>query len=299
MQRFFRVWTVLALFLLVSGSKEAAKEMPQTVLPEESSDVLWMGGKPVYLPVFDTDGLSEEDDPFRFFEQDDLRRDGFAYFVALVKTAAVDLRRRGVMSRYLDGHLVADREVAPIVLTLILTEQVRHGSMASVELVEQECARVAVDGQDAYHNTRSPVGALGIGQLMEKTYVALREMYPEAGLIEDPDEGRRDHLNAVKAVFLHVDAEWWAFRGSLRDALVADDEMRPLAFAAGYNTSGRHVARAISACADRWSEASCARKLPGQTRAYIRKFVALSKMFFERPEPLAYLFDANPNTATD
>jgi len=29
------------------------------------------------------------------------------------------------------------------------------------------------------------------------------------------------------------------------------------------------------------------------------KFVALSKMFFERPEPLAYSFETNPNTATD
>ncbi|HLD20594.1 MAG TPA: hypothetical protein VJB64_00700, partial [Patescibacteria group bacterium] len=123
-------------------------------------------------------------------------------------------------------------------------------------------------------------GARGIGQIVGKPYLAIRDQYPRIDLPVDDVEGRTDHHNAIKTMIAHTDAEFWAIKEAHRAHLLENDASRRLVLAAGYNANIKTVVDAIAACGDSWRYESCT-QLPQETRLYLVKYEWIHGVLFD------------------
>lgn len=229
----------------------------------------------------------------------ELREDGLRYLERIADDALADLRGRGVQSRFFKGQLVSDTVDLQHLVTLVLTEQMKsdvlfeRGSEAErVAMVNRTLVILGANREDACQFTRSRTGASGIAQLMPGTYRRLRRAYPKAGLPEDLD-ARLDHAQAMKAMVLHADDEWWAVSGDVayRDWLRSHHDARRLMLAAGYNANVGNVVKAIKACGERWRDPAC-HALPEETRRYLVKYEAVWNLLYDQTMASPMMADA-------
>lgn len=217
----------------------------------------------------------------------ELRDDGLRYLERMAAEALADLRGRRVKSQFYRGQLVADMVELQHMVSLVLTEQMKSDVLFErgtetdrVAMVNRTLTILGANLKDAYSYTRSRVGAAGIAQLMRSTYHLLRKAYPTAGLPAD-QIARLDHHEALKAMILHADAEWYplANDAAYRDWLRGTHDARRLMLAAGYNASAGTVVKAIKGCRETWRDTSC-RLLPTETRRYLIKYEAVWTMLY-------------------
>ena len=227
----------------------------------------------------------------------EMRQAGLEYLYDVVHAAYLDLRLEHISSARIQGSFVTDWGTPDHILTLALTEQMRSAlhfdEGNDVERLEQLNRSLVIlaanNGRTAYY-MRSVDGAAGLWQFISKSYVNIRDQYPDAGLMNNELEGRLDHRNSVKAAILHTDDEWWAFRNrpELRDRLMADSELRREVFAAGYNTNVNNVRLSMQHCGDDWREFSCEeldariRGYTQETRKYVVKYNWTYSILFDR-----------------
>ncbi len=209
----------------------------------------------------------------------EMRTAGLRYLESLYDQAASELDTNGVKSMYIDGPATETGDKTHVV-SLILTEQVFSDTRfvdgddkARLDMVNRTLILFAANGPNAYPISRSRVGAVGIAQIMPTTYANLASAYPSALLPQDSDEGRVVHGNAVKAMILHADNQWWALQSNKTYISWLKDhpEDKSFVFAAGYNASMSTVRDAIYSCKANWLDESC-KKLPSETRRYITKY---------------------------
>jgi hypothetical protein len=204
---------------------------------------------------------------------------GLVYLFDLVEEARGDLLARSVMSRAHPEFLVADTVDDELIVGLVLTERLSYQEMFGKGADEERrrkqldlvLARLGNDCELAFAREESWRGARGLTQMTEATYLGLAAAYPEAALDTDSFRGRSDHLNAVKAMVLHLDEE--AARASQAAAQrMRTSEWRRRALVAGYNTFSGRVYEAVEKCGNGWRSDAC-RFLPLETKRYVEMYL--------------------------
>lgn len=127
-----------------------------------------------------------------------------------VARAFADLKEKQVKSRAYSGQLVSDTMTENFIKCLLINEHSDPGWMLSTEdkgrwVAERFLVLLAVNGERAFRFSDSRTGALGIAQIMPKTYAHVVNVYPDADLIGDVNRGRADMANAIKASVLVCD----------------------------------------------------------------------------------------------
>lgn len=220
-------------------------------------------------------------------DTEEVREAGLRYLEQIAAEALADLQRLRVKSRFYRGKLVAETVELQHMVSLVLTEQMKsdvlfeRGTPAErIAMVNRTLTILGANQERAYGYVRSQKGAAGIAQLMSVSYRRLCRSYPQAGLPIDLD-ARLDHAQAMKAMVLHADDQWWAVSKDrvYRDWLRSHDDARRLMLAAGYNASAGTVAKAIKGCRETWRDASCT-LLPSETRRYLIKYEAMWDLLY-------------------
>ena len=120
------------------------------------------------------------------------------------------LRNKGVKSRTYSSQSVTDTMTPAFVKNIFTTEQtdpklILASSDGGQALAERVLIRLGANGEKAFRYTFSKTGALGLGQIMPRTYASIVKGYPPAGLIKDKDIGRVDIVNSIMASVLVLD----------------------------------------------------------------------------------------------
>jgi hypothetical protein len=136
--------------------------------------------------------------------------EGKAFLNLQVAQAFTDLKEKQVTSRAYSGQLVADTVSENFIKCLLMNEHSDPGWMLSSEekgrwVAERFLILLAANGQRAFRFSDSRTGALGIAQIMPRTYAHVVDIYPGADLIKDVNRGRADMANAIKASILVCD----------------------------------------------------------------------------------------------
>lgn len=120
------------------------------------------------------------------------------------------LRQLGVPSRAFPGKLVADVLSPQFVKNLFLVEQIDPQRIflsedGGLKLAERVFVRLGANQEKTFRYTFSKTGALGLGQIMPRTYASIVKAYPSAKLMKDIDIGRVDIQNGIMASSLTLD----------------------------------------------------------------------------------------------
>lgn len=180
----------------------------------------------------------------------ELIEDGKEYRKELGDRAYDELRALQVPSRAFPGTLVADVDAieASFLTTLAANEHMDPGEFVldSRWTADRIHIVLGANRENTARYTCSSKGACGLMQFMPGTYRDMRRRYPTAKLMTDTNEGRRDHLNAMKAAILLHDNNLAYFRERLTPEqfaqILADKVLRRQLLASAYNTgAGRTV----------------------------------------------------------
>jgi hypothetical protein len=118
-------------------------------------------------------------------------------------------------------------------------------------LTRQVNILLATNEGQTWNFSKSSAGALGIAQFMPNTYALLVKKYPKVKLIEDFEQGMRNHLNAIKATYLLLDDYLALIKKNLGENFV--DSQTPFYAAAGYNGGATRVINAVKYYGEQWS----------------------------------------------
>ena len=108
------------------------------------------------------------------------------------------------------GQLVAEVVSTRFVKTLFLNEQIDPQRIflsedGGLKLAERVFVRLGTNQEKTFRYTFSKTGALGLGQIMPRTYASIVKAYSAAKLIKDIDIGRVDIQNGIMATILTLD----------------------------------------------------------------------------------------------
>jgi|GEM_PF-3121416 len=146
----------------------------------------------------------------RALHSDSLIDAGKTFLSEQVARAFADLKKRQVMSRAYAGQLVADTISERFIRHLLINEHSDPRMMLAADdkgrqVAERFIILMAANGQQAFRFSSSSTGAIGIAQIMPKTYDYVVVKYPDAELIRNTDRGRSEIENAIKASILVCD----------------------------------------------------------------------------------------------
>lgn len=135
---------------------------------------------------------------------------GKSFLDTNVETAFERLKQLGVSSRAFPGRLVAEAVPTQFVKNLFLIEQIDPQRIflsedGGLKLAERVFVRLGANREKTFRYTFSKTGALGLGQIMPRTYASIVKTYPSAKLIKDIDIGRVDIQNGIMASILTLD----------------------------------------------------------------------------------------------
>ena len=127
-----------------------------------------------------------------------------------VEMAFAKLLELQVPSRAFPGRLAADTISHQFVKNLFLVEQTDPKMMflsedGGLKLAERVFVRLGANQEKTFRYTFSKTGALGLGQIMPRTYASIVKAYPSAILIKDINMGRVDIQNGIMASVLTLD----------------------------------------------------------------------------------------------
>jgi hypothetical protein len=216
---------------------------------------------------------------------------GRAYMDDLVAQAYAELRALKVPSRAVPGTLVADVEaIHPSDLASLGPNEHMDETeflLDPVYTASRVYSLIAANGAEYGRYTCSKASACGLMQFTTPTYRDMVKFYPTARLMADTLEGRRDHLNSMKAAILLWDSQLAIFIDRL-GAGIAGDARLPELQTSAYNTGPGRTASVYQVSLDKnigeWTEAKgrdCRRPtyrqcLLPETKGYIakRRFLA-------------------------
>ncbi|TSC75166.1 MAG: hypothetical protein G01um101444_12 [Parcubacteria group bacterium Gr01-1014_44] len=135
---------------------------------------------------------------------------GKSFLESNVEMAFARLKELGVLSRAFSGQLAADAVSPQFVKNLFLIEQIDPQRIflsedGGLKLAERVLVRLGANQEKTFRYTFSKTGALGLGQIMPRTYASIVKAYPLAKLMKDIDIGRVDIQNGIMASILTLD----------------------------------------------------------------------------------------------
>lgn len=152
------------------------------------------------------------------------------------------------------------------------TDHKRFLSEDSAELFDEIRTLYALNAGDTYRYSVSSAGAGGMVQMIPKTYEAIREQFPKAGLKADFVEGMRDHENATRAMLLYMQDTWDYLKKQDEVGAALDGGLATQAelLAAGYNSNPRKLPGYLARGGSAWRTL-----IPEETKMYLRIYAAV------------------------
>lgn len=135
---------------------------------------------------------------------------GKTFLNSNVETAFARLKQSGAPSRAFPGQSAAEAVPMDFVKNLFLIEQIDPQRIflaedGGLKLAERVFVRLGANQEKTFRYTFSKTGALGLGQIMPRTYASIVKAYPLAKLMKDIDIGRVDIQNGIMASILTLD----------------------------------------------------------------------------------------------
>src|SRR5438067_11330966 len=191
---------------------------------------------------------------------------GQDYVTTMLDQAAVSLAKTGI-------HI--DPGIVTIARHLVIVEHTDHKRFLNEDpkaLFPEIVSLYALNQDDTFNYSVSTAGAGGMIQMIPRTYEAIRQQHPAAGLEADFVTGMRDHANALKAMLLYMNDTWNKLQESseLRDALRNGIATRPEPLAAGYNSNPLRLPTYLKNGGAGWRSL-----IPAETQMYLAIYASV------------------------
>jgi hypothetical protein len=198
-------------------------------------------------------------------ESPELADEGRQYVRRRLDEAAAQLEAKGIS---------VSPDIVNVAERLCLVEHADHKRFMNEdrgELLSEIETLYELNGGDTFRYSVSTAGAGGMIQMIPKTYQAIREHHPQAGLNPDFVEGMRDHQNAAAAMLLYMQDTW---KGLLKEdevvtALKSGVATQAELLAAGYNSNPVRLAKYLSRGGPAWRTL-----IPRETQMYLQIYAA-------------------------
>lgn len=185
---------------------------------------------------------------------EDLRRPelieaGKEHIKKVVKEAFSNLNERNVVSRAVPGveiaHLQSLKPEFFERLPLLEHSDLGEFILDPERTADRVLVIVGANGDQAYKKTCNGSGACGLVQFISSSYLSVKNNNPAADLLDDPVEGRADHVNVMMAAILHHDGVLGQLVSNFGDGILHDPSLEEY-LAAGYNGSYAHVVSSLN-----------------------------------------------------
>lgn len=185
---------------------------------------------------------------------------GRDYVTTMLDQAAVSLAKTGT-------HI--DPGIVTIAKHLVIVEHTDHKRFLNEDpkaLFPEILSLYALNQDDTFNYSVSTAGAGGMIQMIPRTYEAIRQQHPAAGLEADFVTGMRDHANALKAMLLYMNDTWSKLQESsdVQDALRIGTATKPELLAAGYNSNPLRLPAYLKNGGNSWRAL-----IPAETQMYL------------------------------
>jgi len=185
---------------------------------------------------------------------------GKDYVTTMLDQAAVSMAKTGI-------HI--DPAIVTIAQHLVIVEHTDHKRFLNEDpgaLFPEILSLYALNQDDTFNYSVSTAGAGGMIQMIPRTYEAIRQQHPAAGLEPDFVTGMRDHANALKAMLLYMNDTWNKLQESsdVQDALRNGTATKSELLAAGYNSNPLRLPAYLKSGGTSWRTL-----IPGETQMYL------------------------------
>lgn len=214
-------------------------------------------GSAVYVPY--TKALANEQ----------LQSRGLLHLENAFSQAESELRHLGVLSKAYPDKMVVDVISTQVGVVLSLIEHIdpdRFQLEPIDGLVKEVLTILGANTNEAYKYALSPrANARGVHQFIERSYLNMVALYPEAQLNPDFVAGMDDHVNASKAAILLMDSDLLYLKTEAKKFNHSSLEMY---LAASYNGGAKNALKAI----DRAGKFHSQKLKKLETRIYVKKY---------------------------
>jgi len=191
---------------------------------------------------------------------------GQVYVTTMLDRAAVSLAKTGI-------HI--DPAIVPIAQHLVIVEHTDHKRFLNEDpkaLFPEILSLYALNQDDTFNYSVSTAGAGGMIQMIPRTYEAIRQQHPAAGLEADFVTGMRDHANALKAMLLYMNDTWNKLQESseVQEALRDGIATKPELLAAGYNSNPLRLPAYLKSGGTSWRTL-----IPAETQMYLTIYTSV------------------------
>lgn len=216
---------------------------------------------------------------FRKFPE--IAQAGWNYLENLENAAFEKLRKLGIKSKVSPKKTVAqllEEKFGRMVLRkIILNEHIDPDEIITAQnkkdLILRVLEEVGANLNKARSWSISKAGAVGIFQIMDKSYKNIRDLYPSSKLIKNDLIGRRDHLNSAVFALLLIDYHLSILEKRFSSFLLENPNLEEIVFAS-YNAGPKRVEDTFSASINQglsWDWSSV--KTPSGIRLETKKFI--------------------------
>lgn len=193
---------------------------------------------------------------------------GQAYVTTMLDQAAASLAKTGIQ---------IDPTIVTIAQHLVIVEHTDHQRFLNEDpkaLFPEILSLYALNQDTTFNYSVSTAGAGGMIQMIPRTYEAIRQQHPAAGLEADFVTGMRDHANALKAMLLYMDDTWNKLQQSsdVQDALRNGTATKPELMAAGYNSNPLRLPAYLKNGGTSWRTL-----IPAETQMYLTIYSSVDK----------------------
>ena len=193
---------------------------------------------------------------------------GQNYVTTMLDQAAVSLAKTGIQ---------IDPGIVTIAQHLVIVEHTDHKRFLNEDpkaLFPEIVSLYALNQDDTFNYSVSTAGAGGMIQMIPRTYEAIRQQHPAAGLEADFVTGMRDHANALKAMLLYMNDTWNKLQESsdVQDALRNGTATKPELLAAGYNSNPLRLPAYLKNGGNSWRTL-----IPAETQMYLNIYSSVDR----------------------
>lgn len=182
---------------------------------------------------------------------------GSDYLSFLIQDAYSELRTKQIFSVAFPDKKVADVIDPFLIKSIIVSEHTSPQSLLrgdSEGTMEAFLVNLAINQDDAYDQSLSTAGAVGLAQFIRSTYALMVKKRPAYALIPDFVTGMRNHQNAIKAQVALLDSDLSTMPQDIKNMYASGLPAGGEFLAAAYNGGAARVKAAWAAWGEKWAE---------------------------------------------
>jgi hypothetical protein len=204
------------------------------------------------------------------YELSKAKKEGRIYLNQVISTASHDLKKNDVRSKVFTDQNIVNIYSRYLPGAMLICENIEYDKKdpaRSEKSANMVLAKIGIEKDKAFNESRSKKGACGIFQFKKESYEYLKELYPEARLKNNFLAGVKDHGNAAKATLLHIDSSLkCANRANIYHLLSNNCQLKEF-IAVSFNQGVTRTIAMVKKHGRNWPD-----MLNKESKAYVKKF---------------------------